>query len=74
MHLHLIDITPKQAVSYALVLLYARGLARCVCDNGLRYFTSISVSCHPNYTVDEKFEDIKQSCMSCVHRWKCCGD
>jgi len=20
------------------------------------------------------FEDIKQSCMSCVHRWKCCGD
>ena len=55
MHLHLIDITPKQAVSYALVSLYARGLARCVCDNGVRYFTSISVSCHPNYTVDDKF-------------------
>jgi len=35
--------TPKQAVSYALVPLYARGLVRCVCDNGVCYFTSISV-------------------------------
>ena len=27
----------------------------CVCDNGVCYFTSISVSCQPNYTVDVKF-------------------
>jgi len=50
--------TPKQAVSYALVPLYARGLVRCVCDNGVCYFTSISVWCHRNYhsyTVDDKF-------------------